>query len=51
VGDFDEQSTITLIEDKEECVDDSIDDANMELPVKLSKTQKKLKEVGKEKEV
>ncbi len=51
VGDFDEQSTITLIEDNEECVDDCIDDANMELPFKLSKTQKKLKKAGKEKEV
>ena len=51
VGDFDEQSTITLIEDNEECVDDCIDDANMELPFKLSKTQKKLKKMGKEKEV
>jgi len=48
---LDEQSTIYLSDEHEECHDCSIDNRQMDNPVKLSKTQKKLKKTGKEKEV
>jgi len=38
---IDEQSTIYLSDEHEECDDGSIDDRQMDNPVKLSKTQKK----------
>jgi len=41
---IDEQSTIYLSNEYEECDDGSIDDRQMDNPVKLSKTQKKMSE-------
>jgi len=38
---FEEQSTIYLSDEDDECVDDLIDNGKMEIPVKLSKNQKK----------
>ncbi len=46
---FVEQSTLILSDEDDESVDVSIH--NMEIPVKLTKNQKKLEEMGKEEEV